>query len=219
MSVAILRVADGRDALVVCDFGLAVDLLVTVPQVAAPLDLGRPVGALDLADLVRSNGGLLAQLLGLRLEIVRFRVAALDHLLQFGVLGLELRICRLEPIEPFSERLQLRLHGLNVGLGCSGPRLSAGLLTCQGQRGSNSRHQHDGSHDVLLALSKPGSRDNAFDRWFTAADAPGRLYMCVLLQLRVSAMSGLRHRHRLRECVRRAPALPVARRGWRESGR
>ena len=156
MPVAILRILDGRDPLVARGCTLAVDLLVAIAQVAARLDLGRPVGALDLGDLVGGHGRLLAQLLGLRLQIIGLRIAALDHRLQFGVLGLELRICCLEPIEPLSERLQLRLHGLNVGLGCSGPRLSAGLLTCQGQCGCNSRRQHDGSHDVLLAIVEAG---------------------------------------------------------------
>ncbi len=71
---------------------LLLDVLVPHAQVALELDLGRPVGALDLADLVRRDRTLLAQFLGLRLEVVDFGLAAIDDRLELLVLGLQLGV-------------------------------------------------------------------------------------------------------------------------------
>ena len=151
MAVTILRVLNRGDS-VSGDGALTVDLLVPVAKVAPGLDLGGPVGTLYLGDLVRGDRRLLAEFLGLRLEVVRLGVTTVDQRFQLGVLGLELRIRRLEAIEAFGERTQLGLHGLDVGLGCGAPRLRAGVLTGQQQGGSDGRRQHGCFHGDLLGV-------------------------------------------------------------------
>ena len=105
MPVTILRILDGPDPLVARGYTLAVDLLVAIAQVASRLDLGRPVGTLDLGDLVGGHRGFLAQVLCLRLQVIGLRIAPVDQRLELGVLGLELRVGGLETIQPLREGL------------------------------------------------------------------------------------------------------------------
>ena len=81
------------------DAFLVGDVLAAVAEVAASLDLGRPVGALDLGDLVVRDGAVFAQVLGLRLEVVGLRIAAFDQRLQLGVFRRTASIGRLELAE------------------------------------------------------------------------------------------------------------------------
>ena len=162
VAIAVRRILD-----LAVDDSLWTDLLVPVAQVALQLDLAGPVRALDLGDLVGRHRGFLAQVLGLGLQVIHFRVAPLDHGLQVGVLRLQGVVGGLEPVESLRQRLELRLHGLPVGL-----RLCTGIRGCQDQRSGYGRRQESISHvgalgsifgkhgrrRTALRVSEPGSR-------------------------------------------------------------
>ena len=122
-----------------------------VAEITLELDLGGPVGTLDLADLVGNHGTFLAELAGLGLEVIHLGVAPVDDRLEVGVLGLQRGIGCLELAEPLGERLHLRLHSLDISLGGGALRLGECSRRGQRQRGGNRSRKHSVSHDNPLA--------------------------------------------------------------------
>jgi hypothetical protein len=115
LAVAIRRIVDRRGRATAND-ALLSDVLVTIAQIAAALDLRSPVSAFHLGDLVARHRRFLAQLARLRLEVVGLGLALVDQGLQFAVLGLQRLVGGLESVHALRHGLHLLLQCLDLGL-------------------------------------------------------------------------------------------------------